>query len=303
MPMPTAADTVPVPRLDDRLQAVDRNSRWEKVCELPLDFPTHHPQGMTFANQLTFLSSVEILEEPRPGGDPALRTPGRGSGHVFVLAEDGGLIRDIAVGEGAMYHPGGIDFDGESVWVSVAEYRASSRSIVYTIDPVHHTKRERFRVDDHIGWILRDPHSDLLFGGSWGSRHLYTWAPDGRVLDCWKNPGHFIDYQDAQIAGPGLVLCSGISLLHRPNGDPHELGGLALLDTARHRILRDTPISLFSGPGHTITRNPVTFTTDAAGLLLHAAPDDGHDHGGTRILTYRHIPTQPRLRPQNEATL
>lgn len=292
MTTPATADTTPVNGLSHHLQSVDRNSRWEKVCELPLPFPTHHPQGMAFANGQTFLSSVQILEETRPARDPALRTPGRGSGHVFVLAEDGQLIRDITVGERTMYHPGGIDFDGENLWVSVAEYRASSRSIIYTIDPVHHTTRERFRVDDHIGWILRDPHSDLVFGGNWGSRHLYTWDPDGRLMDRWENPGHFIDYQDAQIAGPGVLVCSGISLLHQPGGEPHELGGLALLDPALHRILKDTPINLFSGTGHTITRNPVTFTTDTEGILLHAAPDDEHDHGGTRILTFRHIPSQ-----------
>ena len=34
-----------------------------------------------------------------------------------------------------MYHPGGIDYDGRHIWVSVAEYRPNSRSIVYRIDP------------------------------------------------------------------------------------------------------------------------------------------------------------------------
>jgi hypothetical protein len=292
MPVPTASETTPVSCLADRLLTVDRNSRWEKVGELPLNFSTYHPQGMAFAKGLTFLSSVQILEEPRPARNPALRTAGRGTGHMFVLAQDGELIRDITLGEGSIYHPGGIDFDGENLWVSVAEYRASSRSIVYTIDPLSHTAREQFRINDHIGWIVRDPQSGLLFGGSWGSRHLYTWDRAGRVLDCWENPSHFIDYQDAQIAGPGILLCSGISLLPRPGCDPFELGGLALLDHTQHRIIHDTPISLFSDAGHVITRNPVTFTTDEAELLLHTAPDDGHDHGGTRILTYRQVPAQ-----------
>ncbi|BAS14141.1 conserved hypothetical protein [Arthrobacter sp. Hiyo8] len=62
------------------LSALDRRSRFELVGEISLDFPTHHPQGMAFAKGLTFLSSVEILDAPRPAADPALRTRGRGTG-------------------------------------------------------------------------------------------------------------------------------------------------------------------------------------------------------------------------------
>lgn len=271
------------------LSALDRRSGFELVNEIHLDFPTHHPQGMAFAKGLTFLSSVEILDAPRPAVDPALRTRGRGSGHVFVLGPDGGLLGDIPVGEDAAYHPGGIDFDGDHVWVSVAEYRAASRSIIYTIDPDTFEARERFRVEDHIGWIVRDPGLDLVFGGSWGSRELYTWDAEGRLVDRWENPGHFVDYQDAQLLGPGLLLCSGISLVPQPDGGALELGGLALVEPLRQRITWDAPVSVFSRAGHVITRNPLTVTADESGLVIHAAPDDGADDGGTRILSYRTI--------------
>ena len=283
--MPTPA----IERLADAVSALDRRSRFELIEEIRLDFPTHHPQGMAFAKGLTFLSSVEIHEAPRPAADPALRTPGRGTGHVFVLEAGGELIHDIDLGEDTVYHPGGIDFDGHHVWVSVAEYRAGSRSIVYTIDPDTFEVRERFRVDDHIGWILRDPGLDLVFGGSWGSRRLYTWDTEGRLVDEWENPSHFVDYQDVQLLGPGLLLCSGISLLPQADGTTLELGGLALVEPLRQRIRRDVPISVFSGAGHVITRNPVAVTADESGLLIHAAPDDGDDDGGTRILSYRII--------------
>lgn len=286
MPTPAIEKRGPV---TDALSTLDRRSRFELLGEIHLDFPTYHPQGMAFANGLTFLSSVEILDAPRPAADPALRTPGRGSGHVFVLDSESLLIRDIPVGEDTMYHPGGIDFDGDHVWVSVAEYRAASRSIVYTIDPDSLEVRERFRVDDHIGWVLRDPHLDLVFGGSWGSRHFYIWDTEGRLMDTWENPGHFIDYQDAQLLGPGLLLCSGISLLPQADGTSLELGGLALVEPLRRRIRRDVPISVFSNAGHVITRNPVAVTAAESGLLIHAAPDDGDDTGGTRILSYRII--------------
>jgi hypothetical protein len=286
--MTTPAIEKPGP-LADAISSLDRRSRFELIGEIHLDFPTYHPQGMAFAEGLTFLSSVEILDPPRPAVDPALRTPGRGRGHVFVVDSSGGLLRDIPVGEDTIYHPGGIDFDGEHMWVSVAEYRAGSRSIVYTIDPESFEVRERFRVDDHIGWILRDPGLDLVFGGSWGSRNFHTWDTEGKMVDTWENPGHFIDYQDAQLLGPGLLLCSGISLLPQADGTSLELGGLALVKPLRRRIKWDVPISVVSGAGHVITRNPVAVTADESGLQIHAAPDDGDDTGGTRILSYRII--------------
>jgi Family of unknown function (DUF6454) len=191
-----------------------------------------------------------ILDAPRSAADPALRSPGRGRGHVFVPDAKGGLIRDVVLGEDTMYHPGGIDFDGDHVWISVAEYRAGGRSIVYTIDPDSFEVRERFRVDDHIGWILRDPGLDLIFGGSWGSRHLHTGDTEARLVASWQNPGHFVDYQDAQLLGQGLLLCSGISVLPQPGGAAFELGGLALVEPQRQRIVRDIPIHKFSAAGH-----------------------------------------------------
>ncbi|GAP55168.1 conserved hypothetical protein, partial [Arthrobacter sp. Hiyo6] len=58
MPVPTTADTTPVLGLADHVARIGRSSRWELVGEVPLDFPTHHPQGMAFASGLIFLSSV-----------------------------------------------------------------------------------------------------------------------------------------------------------------------------------------------------------------------------------------------------
>lgn len=65
-----------------------------RVATIPLNFVTHHPQGMVkFADRI-FLSSVEIIERtqrfesPRDGLD---RTPGRGRGHLFEIDLQGNL--------------------------------------------------------------------------------------------------------------------------------------------------------------------------------------------------------------------
>ena len=120
------------------LSKVDRNTAWDLASRTHLDFDTFHPQGFALVGDRIFMSSVEIIEPPVKYPSPVDgydRTTGRGVGHVFVMTREGELIKDIVVGEGTMYHPGGIDFDGESVWVPAAEYRPNSRSIVYRIDP------------------------------------------------------------------------------------------------------------------------------------------------------------------------
>ena len=115
------------------VRGIDRTTGWEHVATIPLVFDTFHPQGLARVGDRLFLSSVEILEpterypEPLDGYD---RTPGRGVGHLFVLDLEGNLLADVVLGEGDVYHPGGIDTDGTSVWVPVAEYRPDSASIV-----------------------------------------------------------------------------------------------------------------------------------------------------------------------------
>jgi len=267
---------------------LNRQTHWELARRVPLTFPTHHPQGLTFAGEHIFLSSVQVLEQPRPMPDQ--RTPGRGSGHIFVLDRHGKLLRDILLGEGDMYHPGGIDFDGQKIWVSAAEYRGNSNSIVLTIDPMSFEVSEKFRVPDHIGWVVSDPVNGVVHGGSWGSRRFYTWSKDGRELDRWENPSSFIDYQDGQFAGAGQVICNGISIFPLPDGaGEYELGGVAVVDFLKHQITYETPIQLFSSAGHVVTRNPFALSAEPDGLFLHVAPDDGSEVNGTEVLSFKAV--------------
>jgi hypothetical protein len=287
MPENTAS-TIAAVAVREAVARLDRRTRWELVGRLPLTFPTYHPQGLVFVGDHIFLSSVEILENPSLLADSNRRTPGRGIGHVFVLDKNGSLLRDIRLGEGDMYHPGGIDFDGSKIWVSVAEYRDQSASLVLTIDPESFDVTERFRVRDHIGWVVGDSATKTVYGGSWGSRQFYAWSTDGDELDHWENPSSFIDYQDCQYAGSGQLLCSGIAILPSPNSaKEYELGGIALVNLLEHRIVHEAPMQVFSSAGHVVTRNPFALSMGTEGLLLHVAPDDGDDSNPTELLTYR----------------
>jgi hypothetical protein len=266
-------------QIAEDFKQLSRDSAWEQIEKIDLQFNTYHPQGMTKIEDLYYMSSVEIIEKPvkydkpRDGYD---RTTGKGIGHLFVFNNQGKLLKDIELGEGDMYHPGGIASDGESIWVSVAEYRPNSESIIYKVDPKTMKPQEMFRTNDHIGGILRDEKNGILKAVSWGSRTFYEFSEKGKILSKKKNPSHFIDYQDCEGAGKENMICSGITELPQQgsNTAKYELGGLALLDMKTMGIKYELPISLFSSQGHTVTRNPVYLERTDQTLKLFTVPDD-----------------------------
>ncbi|WP_422935101.1 DUF6454 family protein [Sinomonas sp. P47F7] len=282
-----------------------RRTRFELVQRLPLRFPTHHPQGLAFAAGRIFLSTVEVYEPPAAlpgsGRDPAQRTPGRGRGHVLVIEPDGTLAADLVVGDGDAYHPSGIDYSGGPLWVPVGEYRAQSRSLVYTLDPHTLELTERFEVDDHLTWLAPDPGAGALYGAGWGSRRFYRWAlgDNSTVRGCeaWDNPSWHIDAQEGQHDGADRIICAGITELPDAHGGTYELGGVAVVHFDERRITADVPVPLFSAAGHSVFRNPFVLTREGDDVLLHVAPDDGDEIRGTEILTYRVINTPRPARP------
>lgn len=273
--------------LGERVRALTKSSEWTLVDEVKVGFVTHHPQGMVRIGDAFFVSSVEILEPtekfdvPQGGFD---RTPGKGVGHLFKLDEQGQLLESITLGEGDVYHPGGIDYDGESLWVPVAEYRPDSASIIYRVDPETLEATEVLRFADHIGSVVRDPDTNTLHGVSWGSRRFYAWPLDDRLeplepdADPKKimaaNPSHYIDYQDCHHAGDGQMLCSGLNKYEVPEVGEVALGGLELVDLETGRPVHQVPVPLWVGPDLAMTNNPAVCEAVQAGLRCHFMPED-----------------------------
>jgi len=132
----------------ERFQQLGRAATWQPAGARALAFDTFHPQGLVKIGDVCYLSSVEVTTPPVRVAqlvDGADRSPGEGRGHLFKFDADGRLLSDLTLGEGSIYHPGGIDFDGQFIWVPVAEYRPHSRSIVYRVDPITMTATEMFR--------------------------------------------------------------------------------------------------------------------------------------------------------------
>ena len=270
---------------------VSRSTVWKKTGSMRLDFNTHHPQAMEVVGDRIYMSSVEIIEPtvryptPVDGYD---RTPGKGVGHLFVLDSDGTLLKDIVLGEGNAYHPGGLDVDGDDIWIPVAEYRPDSAAIVYRVDATTFEVEKQFTVDDHVGGVVMNQRTGRLVGQSWGSRRFYEWTASGKEKDFWLNDSHFIDYQDCEYVASSKALCSGIAGLPAQPGAAtgYELGGFALLDLDTHAILHEVPTQLWSTAGHVVTRNPTDIDADGSHLTMYAAPDDFGEGNDTEILTY-----------------
>lgn len=127
------------PRVAARVKALTRATKWTQVVAIPIAFKTFHPQGMVRIGDEFYVSSVEIQTLPKKLPAPVDGHPydaGIGVAHLFKIGPDGKLMADLILGEGSIYHPGGIDYDGVSIWVPVAEYRPDSRrSSTQSIQP------------------------------------------------------------------------------------------------------------------------------------------------------------------------
>lgn len=276
---PTSASA---PSLSDRLLGIDRSTVWTPGQQIPVKFATHHPQGMVKIGQDFFVSSVEIKRrtarypEARNGYD---RDAGAGVGHLFKIGPDGALQGDLRLGDDVAYHPGGIDYDGEFIWVAVAEYRPNSHAIVYRVDPRTLTATEVLRVDDHIGAVAYDRRSRTLHGASWGGRRFYTWnlGREGRVSRprVTTNLSHYIDYQDCKYLDPARMLCSGLADYRPPPpAPPFALGGWEIVDLRDHRPVWQAPVSLWAPSGRPMTQNPFFVEPRAGGLRAYFMPED-----------------------------
>jgi hypothetical protein len=277
------------------LAVVDRNTGWTQLSALKLGFATYHPEGLVVTPDRFYLSSTQIIEPtvkypvPVDGYD---RTPGKGIGHLFVIDRAGKLVKDVILGHDIVYHPGGIDRTGNSLWVPVAQYRPDSAAEIDRVDLRTLKVTRMFTVADHIGGVVYDPTRERLVGNNWGSRTFYEWSLSGRQLATWRNPENLLDFQDCQYVDDGKMACGGITGLPQTpaaggTGATYELGGVALIDLHRRTVVNEFPFQQWSAAGHVMTRNPLKFAADGSAVTMWAAPDNGEETAGTQIYEFR----------------
>ena len=270
------------PKTDDNLLftrfcRMTIDSSWREVSTNALPFRTFHPQGMTTVGDKFYLSSVEVID----------RKADKGVGHLFEMDRKGALLREMTLGEGAMYHPGGIDYDGKCIWVPVAAYHPDSSAIVYTVDPGTLKAREVFRFKDHLGAISHFPDKKLLVAASWGSRRFYRWktaenagewtVPDPDHPEVFPNASHYIDYQDLQrIPGTPYLLCSGLQTYEIEGSKlpALKLGGIDLVNVEDLLPHHQVPVPLRPALLPAWTQNPFHVEPTESGLRFFFIPED-----------------------------
>ncbi len=272
--------------LSEAFLQLDKSTVWKELAIVPVNFNTYHPQGFALVGDHLFVSSVEVTEQTRRYTTPENgmdRSEGTGKGHLFKMNLEGQLLGHIELGEGAKYHPGGMDYDGTALWVPVAEYRPNSTSVIYRVNPESLAVREILRYDDHIGGVVYNRENNTLFGVSWGARRFYTWHL-GENLDVTNinvppaqlrmlNPSHYIDYQDCRYADNNLAICTGLATYGRGQ-DRLSLGGMELVDLLRGVPVHQVPFSFWTEQGKSLMQNPVTFELTGDHLRVYAMPED-----------------------------
>jgi hypothetical protein len=274
--------------VSERVKLLTRATQWKQVAAIPVQFDTQHPQGMVKIGDDFYVSSVEIktptkrYPQPVDGYD---RDTGEGAGHLFKFDKTGKLLADLPLGEGSVYHPGGIDYDGRYIWVPVAEYRPNSAAIVYRVDPATMRATEVLRYRDHIGGIVHNTDDNTLHGVSWGSRRFYRFTLDdqGRVTNSAVPPAElrktnrsgYIDYQDCKYLGNREMLCSGLNTYRmKPDAPRFALGGFEIVDLRNDLPVAQMPIELWTESGLPMTQNPFWIETTATGLRAYFMPED-----------------------------
>jgi Family of unknown function (DUF6454) len=295
LPEPPAAEGVQIAHL---FEQVTRNTTWKLVDSVRLQAETWHTEGIVRLGDRWIVSSVQVTEPTvkYPDGqiiDGTDRTPGAGFGHLMDFDANGRLLSDrVLNAPGALeYHPGGLDYDGRSVWVTLAQYRPNSSSTFLRVDPPTLAVTPLLHAHEHFGGVVNDTFRHRLVTLNWGSRAASDWRIRPRPwLDAFtqplsveRNPSHFVDYQDCKYLGRvpdqrhPLMLCGGITQY-----GTFQLGGVALLDTETLSPVWEVPITMLSPAGNVVTRNPIDVDVVDDKLRLYLAPDDD----ATTVFTY-----------------
>lgn len=336
LPSPGAASHADA--IADAFANLGRSTIWRSVENITLEGDTDEPEGIAvlFGNDGTpsrfFVSTTQHVVETQSystnGTQVIINGTDRttGAGYARILAFDGNGKRIAAATYNVIadeeYHLGGIDYDGQKIWGTIAQYRPNSTAYIVSVDP--HTLKETvaFHYRDHLGGIVHDTKANDVYCLNWGARnasrfHLggggggsgYWWghgfghgdvsqpSKDGYVSaqKVTRNPTFFVDYQDCKFLGRPrryhgrpTMICSGLTDYTSALG-PFQLGGIAIVDVETMVPLNEVPITGLSARGIVLTQNPMDVTVVDGKLRFYWMPDQ---HNST-VYVYEAEPNSP----------
>nr|OQO31154.1 hypothetical protein B0A51_01885 [Rachicladosporium sp. CCFEE 5018] len=271
-------------------QALGRTTIWRSIANITLQSPgyTYEPEGIVRLGPDRYVVSAGDWTVPTVSYGNGLiingtdRTAGEGSAHFLVYTSNGTLLADAtltAPGE-IEYHTGGIDFDGEYIWTTLAQYRPNSTAHIVRVKPSDLSQETVLRVLDHQGAIVHNTAKQTLHTLNWGSRNASTFAypadrPHGKPnhyrpppstnsaytppIATVRNPSYFIDYQD----------CKLLSLARRATTTGQSCYVETMVPVA------EAPITLRTDAGVPLTVNPVEVSVVNGKLRMYWLPGIG----------------------------
>jgi hypothetical protein len=239
-------------RVAKALMSTDPNE-WQLVESIDLKFDTYHPQGMLKVDDTFYITTVKVERRPRytrQGKQVSIMDEGAGKGYLMQFDAGGNLLKCIELCEGAIFHPGGMDFDGRYIWVPITKYYPYSESIIVRVDPMTLEVEKMATIDDSIGAIIHDTDNQTLIGMNWDAREFLYWPlnqqkeiihPEKKAAELQvSNKQSSLAIQDAKYIGQNQLLGFGLTNL----GNGKRIGGFEIRDTRNQALLHQLPLSL-----------------------------------------------------------
>ncbi|GKU03679.1 hypothetical protein FLAG1_06265 [Fusarium langsethiae] len=289
-PLPPSHAASDGPDIIHAFQNLSRSTTWKSIKNITFQGDTFEPEGIVRLGHDRYVVSSGHWTVPTEKYGKIIngtdRTAGVGLAHLMVYNGKGELIADATITKEGddEYHNGGIDYDGQYIWGTIAQYRPNSTAYVYRTDPETFVPERVLNYKDHLGGIVHDTRANLITAFNWGSRKASTWNLRVAKTGCdasptpekfVQNPSHFVDYQDCKwlgysgfYNGKSVMLCSGVATV-----GGYNLGGIALVDVKTMIPLAEVPIEMESELGVRVTQNPMDVGVEDGKLRLYLLPD------------------------------
>jgi hypothetical protein len=317
-------------------QTLGRSTVWKQIAAVPFEGDTFEPEGIVRLGPDRYVVScgdwTERTQKYEGGAiiNGTDRTAGKGFAHLIVYDGTGRRLADATITRPDVleYHNGGIDYDGQFIWGTAAQYRPNTTASVYRADPATLQATHVLNYDDHLGGVVHDTHDNSITCLNWGSRNASTWdlsklkppqppkpgsgpkpgpKPDGgdgdqtdaescrpfrpKPRSVVRNPSYFVDYQDCKWLGRSAFY-GGKSIMLCSGVATiggYNLGGVALVDVETMVPLAEVPIPLETAKGVRMTQNPMDVSVEDGRLRFYWLPDQ---HEST-LYVYEAQPDSP----------
>lgn len=292
-PLPVPGGAKDFEAIIEQFNLLGRTTVWNSIKNITFEGDTGEPEGMINIGEERYITARgDWTVATKSFGSNLIingtdRSEGAGYAHIEVYDGQGKRVVDATLTPPGdiEYHIGGVDYDGEVIWATLAQYRPNTTATIVSIDPetLEHTNLIHYA--DHLGGIVHDKQNSRLNTLNWGSRNASIWdlkapispfpaftAPKSVV----RNPSFFVDYQDCKFLGHSVVydcravmMCSGVATL----AVNVTVGGLAIVDVETMVPLSEVPIMLKSALGTSMTQNPFDVALVNGNLRLYFLPD------------------------------